>query len=196
MRGTVDGAAVGQQAPRGAGGGQPGHHGVAGQGKTALPQCRTDQCHRRPLDQPIRPCAGADTRRSENRIGDRTDDQQHRIRLYDLHPDHARKAVAGHHRPGFLAPLYGPRDGLGLREGLYLRLGRPRPSRIEHPEQVILESDPYRRLAFTFHTFVPELTELGLDEDDHRQGRSRAPLEGVFRHRTGRRRPGEADRRS
>jgi uncharacterized protein YndB with AHSA1/START domain/DNA-binding transcriptional ArsR family regulator len=36
---------------------------------------------------------------------------------------------------------------------------------IEHPEQVILESDPYRRLAFTFHTFVPELTQAGLDED-------------------------------
>lgn len=35
---------------------------------------------------------------------------------------------------------------------------------IEHPEQVILESDPYRRLAFTFHTFVPELSKLGLDE--------------------------------
>src|ERR1700682_1584835 len=29
--------------------------------------------------------------------------------------------------------------------------------KIEHPEQVILESDPYRRLAFTFHTFVPAL---------------------------------------
>jgi hypothetical protein len=28
---------------------------------------------------------------------------------------------------------------------------------IEHPDQVILESDPFRRLAFTFHTFVPEL---------------------------------------
>jgi uncharacterized protein YndB with AHSA1/START domain/DNA-binding transcriptional ArsR family regulator len=36
---------------------------------------------------------------------------------------------------------------------------------IEHPEQVILESDPYRRLAFTFHTFVPELSSLGLDEE-------------------------------
>jgi DNA-binding transcriptional ArsR family regulator/uncharacterized protein YndB with AHSA1/START domain len=40
-----------------------------------------------------------------------------------------------------------------------------RDLRIEHPEQVILESDPYRRLAFTFHTFVPELTTLGLDAD-------------------------------
>jgi DNA-binding transcriptional ArsR family regulator/uncharacterized protein YndB with AHSA1/START domain len=36
---------------------------------------------------------------------------------------------------------------------------------INHEDQVILESDPYRRLAFTFHTFVPELTTLGLDED-------------------------------
>lgn len=31
--------------------------------------------------------------------------------------------------------------------------------RIEHPEQVILEADPYRRLAFTFHTFVPEIKD-------------------------------------
>jgi DNA-binding transcriptional ArsR family regulator/uncharacterized protein YndB with AHSA1/START domain len=37
--------------------------------------------------------------------------------------------------------------------------------KIEHPDQVILESDPYRRLAFTFHTFVPELTELGIDAE-------------------------------
>ncbi|WP_163690406.1 ArsR/SmtB family transcription factor [Mycolicibacterium gadium] len=36
---------------------------------------------------------------------------------------------------------------------------------IEDSEQVILESEPYRRLAFTFHTFVPELTTLGLAED-------------------------------
>lgn len=32
--------------------------------------------------------------------------------------------------------------------------------RIEHPEQVILEADPYRRLAFTFHTFVPAVKEI------------------------------------
>ena len=36
---------------------------------------------------------------------------------------------------------------------------------ITHPDQVILESDPYSRLAFTFHTFVPELSKLGLDEE-------------------------------
>ena len=39
--------------------------------------------------------------------------------------------------------------------------------KIEHPEQVILESDPYRRLAFTFHTFIPELATAveQLDEE-------------------------------
>lgn len=32
--------------------------------------------------------------------------------------------------------------------------------RIEDPEQVIVESDPYQRLAFTFHAFTPELLEI------------------------------------
>ena len=36
---------------------------------------------------------------------------------------------------------------------------------IEHPDQVILEYEPYRRLAFTFHTFVPELKAFGLSEE-------------------------------
>jgi DNA-binding transcriptional ArsR family regulator/uncharacterized protein YndB with AHSA1/START domain len=37
---------------------------------------------------------------------------------------------------------------------------------ISHPEQVVLESDPYRRLAYTWHTFTPEwATHHGIDED-------------------------------
>jgi DNA-binding transcriptional ArsR family regulator/uncharacterized protein YndB with AHSA1/START domain len=36
---------------------------------------------------------------------------------------------------------------------------------IEDSEQVILESEPCRRLVFSFHTFVPELVTLGLDAD-------------------------------
>lgn len=33
------------------------------------------------------------------------------------------------------------------------------------PEQVILESDPPRRLAFTWHTFTPEWTaKVGMDD--------------------------------
>src|SRR5216683_5940237 len=38
--------------------------------------------------------------------------------------------------------------------------------KIEHPGQVILECEPYRRLAFTFHTFTPGLAAVvGLSED-------------------------------
>jgi uncharacterized protein YndB with AHSA1/START domain/DNA-binding transcriptional ArsR family regulator len=34
------------------------------------------------------------------------------------------------------------------------------------PEQVVIEAEPYRRLAYAFHTFTPELVEsVGLDED-------------------------------
>lgn len=36
---------------------------------------------------------------------------------------------------------------------------------IEDPAQVILEAEPYRRIAFVFHTFIPELTAVGLSED-------------------------------
>jgi DNA-binding transcriptional ArsR family regulator/uncharacterized protein YndB with AHSA1/START domain len=31
---------------------------------------------------------------------------------------------------------------------------------IADPEQVVLESDPYRRLAYTWHSFTPELAEI------------------------------------
>jgi uncharacterized protein YndB with AHSA1/START domain len=36
---------------------------------------------------------------------------------------------------------------------------------VSDPKQVILESDPYRRLAYTWHTFTPEwTTKVGMDE--------------------------------
>lgn len=48
--------------------------------------------------------------------------------------------------------------------------------RIEDPEQVVLESDPYTRLAYTWHTFTPELSDaLGLS------GERRAILESEAR---------------
>ena len=38
--------------------------------------------------------------------------------------------------------------------------------RIEDPEQVVLESDPYTRLSYTWHTFTPELAKvIGLGAD-------------------------------
>jgi len=36
--------------------------------------------------------------------------------------------------------------------------------RIADPEQIVLESDPYRRLAYTWHTFTPEFSER-MDEE-------------------------------
>jgi uncharacterized protein YndB with AHSA1/START domain/DNA-binding transcriptional ArsR family regulator len=37
---------------------------------------------------------------------------------------------------------------------------------ISEPEQVVLESEPYRRLSYTWHTFTPELAEaLDLSDD-------------------------------
>jgi uncharacterized protein YndB with AHSA1/START domain len=36
---------------------------------------------------------------------------------------------------------------------------------VSDPEQMILESDPYRRLAYTWHSFTPEwATAVGMDE--------------------------------
>lgn len=37
---------------------------------------------------------------------------------------------------------------------------------VAHPEQVILESDPYRRLAYTWHTFTPELAAHRAMDDE------------------------------
>jgi uncharacterized protein YndB with AHSA1/START domain/DNA-binding transcriptional ArsR family regulator len=53
---------------------------------------------------------------------------------------------------------------------------------VAHPEQVVLESEPYRRLAFTWHTFSPELNDsLGLSDEAREriaaEGRSQATFE-------------------
>jgi uncharacterized protein YndB with AHSA1/START domain/DNA-binding transcriptional ArsR family regulator len=53
---------------------------------------------------------------------------------------------------------------------------------VADPEQVVLESEPYRRLSFTWHTFTPELNDaLGLSDEvrEHiaAEGRSKATFE-------------------
>jgi uncharacterized protein YndB with AHSA1/START domain len=53
---------------------------------------------------------------------------------------------------------------------------------IADPEQVVLEADPYRRLAYTWHTFTPELSEaldLAPDVRDRiaTEGRSKVTFE-------------------
>ena len=64
---------------------------------------------------------------------------------------------------------------------------------VSDPAQVILESDPYRRLAYTWHTFTPEVGR----PSRHGRGHgglvaSRAPFEGGLRHRRPRERRGQA----
>src|SRR5262245_40681268 len=50
------------------------------------------------------------------------------------------------------------------------------------PEQVVLESEPYHRLAYTWHTFTPEFAEAqGIDDElldtMNKEGRSRVSFE-------------------
>ncbi|CAL9580095.1 ArsR/SmtB family transcription factor [Streptomyces sp. enrichment culture] len=43
---------------------------------------------------------------------------------------------------------------------------RERSAETADPEQVVLESDPYRRLSYTWHTFTPEWAEAnGIDDE-------------------------------
>ena len=131
---------------------------------------------------------------TSKRIGDRTDEQQRRIRLHDLHPHHARKTVAGDHRPGVLPPLHGPRDGVGLAEGLDVRLGGPRAWRSSTRSRS--SSNP-TRTAGSRSPSTPSFpnSPRWVSTRTSSPRRSRTPIQGVVRHRTRRRRPGEADRR-
>src|SRR5215471_4824935 len=44
---------------------------------------------------------------------------------------------------------------------------------VSDPEQVILESDPFRRLSYTWHTFTPEwAAHVGMDEQTLSQWRA------------------------
>ena len=66
---------------------------------------------------------------------------------------------------------------------------------ITDPDQVILESDPYRRLSYTWHTYSPEWAAARLRPGAGRRLGGRAALQGGLRHRGVRPRRGQADRR-
>jgi uncharacterized protein YndB with AHSA1/START domain/DNA-binding transcriptional ArsR family regulator len=52
------------------------------------------------------------------------------------------------------------------RRGSAVTYIMPNGARIEDPDQIVLESDPYRRLAYTWHTFTPEWADaFGQPED-------------------------------
>ena len=154
---------------------EPGHHAPAGAGEAALPERRPHQRHRRPLDPPLRPGAGRGPVRSQDGTGghphgpETTDD----LRLHDLHQRDARAGLAGPDRPRLHRRATGAtRCPAASRTA---RTGRRAPPTtwptsevglvVSDPEQVILESDPYRRLAYTWHTFTPEWAAAhGVDE--------------------------------
>ena len=66
---------------------------------------------------------------------------------------------------------------------------------ISSPEQIVLKSDPYRRLSYTWHTYSPEWAAMhGIDEEQVAVWAGRASLQGRLRHRGVRPRGGQADR--
>jgi uncharacterized protein YndB with AHSA1/START domain/DNA-binding transcriptional ArsR family regulator len=50
---------------------------------------------------------------------------------------------------------------------------------IADPEQLVLESEPYRRLAYTWHTFTPEWAEMAGFDDDRRSTMAAEPRSKV-----------------
>jgi uncharacterized protein YndB with AHSA1/START domain len=52
---------------------------------------------------------------------------------------------------------------------------------VSDPAQVVLESEPYRRLAFTWHTFTPEWAKgVGMDEETVAAWRAEPPSTVAF----------------
>ena len=65
-------------------------------------------------------------------------------------------------------------------------LGQPGGFVIADPEQIVLESDPYRRLAYAWNTFTPELNDrLQLADDMFAKLNSERRSRERIRHRTG-----------
>ena len=105
-----------------------------------------------------------------------TDDRRACVRVPDLHPHDPRAAVACADRAAFTERYWG-----GLALDTDWKVGSPISWRfggvtIDDPEQVVVESDPYRRLAYSWHTFTPEwAVASGIDEALAR----RSPTRGV-----------------
>ncbi len=84
-------------------------------------------------------------------------DGQARVRLHDLHQHHPGTTLAGADRTGLHQRYWRTTFEIGLEGGVGHDLGQPRRRRSPIPDQVVLESEPYRRLSYTWHTFTPEL---------------------------------------
>jgi uncharacterized protein YndB with AHSA1/START domain len=90
------------------------------------------------------------------------------VRLQHLHPHHPRALWQALTEPAFTQRYWGLEFEADWQPGSPLTLHQWGLTGA-HPEQVVLESEPYRRLSYAWHTFTPEWQEqahekVGFDE--------------------------------
>ena len=154
------GPPVGEQAPRGARGGEPRHHRAPRAGRSSTTSTR------RPINEiadrwitPLRPGPGGSPRRPETRTGGHRHDHSDHARRSSTRPTSApRPSGCGRRSPNPPSPRrYWDIDfETDWQPGSPMTWGQATASTIADPEQVVLEADPPRRLSYTWHTFTPE----------------------------------------
>ena len=102
------------------------------------------------------------------------------VRLHHLHPHHAREALEGAHRPAFTQRYWHTTFDTDWQVGSTMVWDNHGVT-IDDPEQVVLEPDPFPRLAYTWHTFTPE---LGATFDSTRSSPARSARSRARRSRS------------
>src|SRR3954463_14076233 len=192
--GARHGSPVGEQAPRGAGGGQPRHDRPPRPGEAALPERGAHQRHQRALDHALRAAPRARARRPQTSTGGHPRAEA-LVRLHDEHQDHARAALAGADRAGLHRPLLGHGVPHRLEVGLALHAAPARRHRLRRRagRRRVRPLPPAR--VHLAHDHAGMGRRAGRRRRHARPPRRRAALEGDVRHRAARRRAGQAHRR-
>ena len=112
---------------------------------------------RRALDQPLRPGARPALADLKTALEDTTMEQA-RVRLHDLHHTTPERLWQALTEPAFTSRYWNTAFDTDWHAGSAMTWENQGVT-IADPEQVVLESDPYRRLSYTWHTFTPELAE-------------------------------------
>ena len=111
------------------------------------------------MDQPVRPRPDSRPVRPETSPGG----SAHGKAVFRIHdyirstPERLWRALTD---PAFTERYWGVAFDSEWKQGSSITL-RQWGLAIAHPDQVVLESEPYRRLAYTWHTFTPEWQEQG-----------------------------------